>query len=142
MIAMSDAELYVTVEEIMTEPVETVERDSPVSAAARTLYDDRIGSLLVESDGSIVGIVTETDVVGVVARGGSGATPVGEIMSEELITIDRSARIEEAAERMARHGIKKLPVTADGEVSGIVTTTDVSNYFPSYLPREDAWSEL
>ncbi|WP_152041640.1 CBS domain-containing protein [Salinigranum salinum] len=50
MISMSDAALHVTVEEIMTEPVETVERDSPVSAAARTLCDDRIGSLLVESD--------------------------------------------------------------------------------------------
>ena len=35
--------------------------------------------------------------------------------------------------------IEKLPVTDDGTVVGMVTTTDVSNYFPSYHPREDGW---
>jgi signal-transduction protein with cAMP-binding, CBS, and nucleotidyltransferase domain len=139
---MSDTELHVSVAEIMSTPVETIDRDRPVSAAARSLYDDRIGSLMVEADGEIAGIVTETDVVGVVARGEPHSTPVSEVASESLVTIERTARVEEAAERMARHGIKKLPVTDEGTVVGIVTTTDVSNYFPSYHPREGSWSSL
>lgn len=139
---MSDTELHVTVEEIMSQPVATIDADRPVSAAARELYDERIGSLLVESDDGIVGIVTETDVVGLVARDGSNGTPVGEITSESLVSVERTVRIEEAAERMRQHGIKKLPVTDEGTVVGMVTTTDVSNYFPSYHPRDDSWSRL
>jgi CBS domain-containing protein len=139
---MSATDVHVTVEEIMSSPVETIGADSPVSEAARLLYENRIGSLLVEESGETVGIVTETDVVGLVARGDPEETPVGEIASEALITVERDARIEAAAERMGRHSVKKLPVTDEGAIVGVVTTTDVSNYFPSYHPREESWSQL
>jgi CBS domain-containing protein len=137
---MSDAEVHVTVEEVMSRPVTTVDAGEPVSAAARRLYDEGIGSLIVEDGDEPVGIVTETDVVGLVAREESLSVPVGEVASGPLTTIERTARIEEAAERMRRGNIKKLPVTDDGRVVGMVTTTDVSNYFPSYHPRDDGWA--
>jgi CBS domain-containing protein len=137
---MSHATVNATAEDVMTRPVARIEADEPVSAAAKRLYDDRIGSLLVESGGEVVGIVTETDVVGLVARDGSGGTPVGDIATESLVTVDREARIEKAAELMARNTIKKLPVTDDGEIVGMLTTTDISNYFPSYHPRDESWA--
>jgi CBS domain-containing protein len=138
--SMSDAEVHVTVEEVMSRPVATVEAETPVTEAAGRLYEEGIGSLIVEADGEPAGIVTETDVVGLVAREESTSVPVGEVASGSLTTIEGTARIEEAAERMRRGKIKKLPVTDDGAVVGMVTTTDVSNYFPSYHPREDGWT--
>ena len=137
---MSDTEVHVTVEEVMSRPVATVDAGTPVSEAAGRLYGEGIGSLIVEDDGEPVGIVTETDVVGLVAREEPLSAPVGEVASGSLTTVERTARIEAAAERMRRRNIKKLPVTDDGAVVGMVTTTDVSNYFPSYHPREDGWT--
>lgn len=138
---MTDTSLDATVEEVMTRPVARIDADEAVSVAARRLFDDRIGSLLVEENDEVVGIVTETDVVGLVGRDDPRSTPVGEVASRSLVTIERSARLEEAAERMKRHTIKKLPVTDDdGTVVGVVTTTDISNYFPSYHPREGSWT--
>jgi len=137
---MSDADVSATVEDVMTRPVARIDAGEPAAAAAERLYDNRIGSVIVEEDGEAVGIVTETDLVGVLARDDPRTTPVGEIASEPLVTVGRSTRIAAAAERMRRRTIKKLPVTDDGEVVGIVTTTDISNYFPSYHPREEPWS--
>lgn len=136
---MSDTQVHVTVEEIMSQPVATVEADAAVRSGAGHLFENRIGSLLVEREGEVVGIVTETDVVGLVASDGDNSTPVADIASMSLVTVERDARVEAAAELMERHAIKKLPVTDDGEIVGIVTTTDVSNYFPSYHPRDDSW---
>jgi len=116
---MSEPEVHVTVEEVMSRPVATVDAETPVTGAARRLYDEGIGSLIVEADGEPAGIVTETDVVGLVAREESASVPVGEIASGSLTTIEGTARIEEAAERMRRGNIKKLPVTDDGTVVGV-----------------------
>ncbi len=138
---MSDAEVSATVTDVMTRPVTTISADQTVAEAADSLFRDRIGSLLVEAEDEIVGIVTETDVVGLVADGKDPSTSVSEVASTSLITVESSARIEEAAEKMKRHTIKKLPVTDEsGEIVGIVTTTDISNYFPSYHPRDQSWA--
>lgn len=124
----------------MTQPIARIDADEPVAAAAERLYEDRIGSIIVTDDDGPYGIVTETDIVGLVAHDDPRTTPVGRIASEPLITVERSTRIEEAAKRMQSHTIKKLPVTDDGEIVGIVTTTDISNYFPTYHPREGSWT--
>jgi acetoin utilization protein AcuB len=69
---------------------------------------------------------------------GSAERPVGEIASNPLITAEPDDPVAEAAERMKRRTIKKLPVTGeDDEVIGIVTTTDISNHFPSHQFRSE-----
>ena len=51
----------VTVDEVMTKEVITTTEDTPIEEAARLMYDNRIGSLVVMRDGLVVGIITETD---------------------------------------------------------------------------------
>jgi CBS domain-containing protein len=133
---MAGSEDTVTVEQVMTNTVETIDAESRVTEAAERLYDYRIGSLIVEEDGESVGIVTETDIVKQVAAGDEDTT-VGEIASSPLITADLDEPVADAAERMKRHTIKKLPVTDDETVVGIVTTTDISNHFPSHQFRSE-----
>jgi CBS domain-containing protein len=134
---MADSEDTVTVEQVMTTTVETVDAGASITDAADRLYDRRIGSLIVEEGGEAVGIVTETDIVEQVAAGNEDAT-VGEVASSPLITADPDEPIGDAAERMKRHTIKKLPVTDDADdLVGIVTTTDISNYFPSHQFRSE-----
>jgi CBS domain-containing protein/acyl dehydratase len=122
--------------DVMHEGVETVGPDEPAAVAARRLRAADVGSLVVVDAGEPVGIVTESDVVGLVADGvDPESTPVSALMSGPLVTASPDTPLHEAAERMRDERIKKLPVVADGDLVGIVTTTDVSNYFPR-LARE------
>jgi CBS domain-containing protein len=115
------------VAEIMNSPVRTVGYDTPVTDAARILLHDDIGSLVVEDD-DVAGIVTETDVVRAVgAEHDVDRMTVGQLMTEAVLTVEAGESVEAACERMRANGVKKLPVTEDDDLAGIVTTTDVTH---------------
>ncbi|RLM36540.1 CBS domain-containing protein [Haloarcula sp. Atlit-120R] len=123
------------VREIMRTPVKTISPDAPVIEAAQRLRDEDIGSLVVEDGGSCVGIITESDIVAVTAaEGDTRALSVGDVMAETLVTVTPEVDIETAVERLRTNNVKKLPVVEDGELVGIVTITDISDYIP-YLRR-------
>jgi acetoin utilization protein AcuB len=52
----------ITVSQVMTREVITVEEDDPLEEAARIMVDNKIGGLPVMRDGKLVGIITETDI--------------------------------------------------------------------------------
>jgi len=115
------------VEEVMNSPVRTVDYDASVAAAARTLSREDIGSLVVEAEG-VIGIATEADIVEAVgAERDTGRMTVGQLMTKSVLTIEADESVQVACERMRDNGVKKLPVTDDGELVGIVTTTDVTH---------------
>jgi CBS domain-containing protein len=119
-----------SVDELMTEPVETIEGDAAVVEAARILSEKGIGALVVGDD-PIDGILTEGDIVSSVAEGRDlSETVVTDLMSEPVVTIRPEESIQTAGERMGHNGVKKLPVTENGRVRGIVTTTDMAHYLP------------
>lgn len=118
------------VDELMTEPVETIGGDAAAVEAARALSEKGIGALVVDDD-PIDGILTEGDIVGSVAEGCDlSETVVADLMSDPVVTIRPEESIQTAGERMGHNGVKKLPVTESGSVRGIVTTTDLAHYLP------------
>ncbi|WP_340098511.1 cyclic nucleotide-binding/CBS domain-containing protein [Salinibaculum salinum] len=118
------------VSEIMSSPVITVSQDTTVAEAAGVLADEHVGSLVVGDD-IIEGIITETDIVRAVGDGlDLSATTVADIMSDPVVTIRPHEAVRTAGERMGHNGVKKLPVTENGEPVGIVTTTDLAHFFP------------
>lgn len=119
------------VEELMTSPVQSVSPDATMAEAARLLDEKGIGSLVVGED-RIDGIVTETDVVAAVGEERDPATPVSDLMSDPVVSIQRHETLRAAAERMGHNGVKKLPVVEGGKAIGIITTTDLALYLPSY----------
>lgn len=122
----------IPVEEIMTTPVETVAPETTIDEAARILADRGIGSLVV-GEKRVEGIITETDIVKSVAGGlDPTETTVAECMSDPVVSIRPGESVRAAGERMGHNGVKKLPVTEDGRAIGIVTTTDIAFYLPSY----------
>ncbi|ADJ15400.1 CBS domain-containing protein [Halalkalicoccus jeotgali B3] len=123
------------VTDLMTSPVRTTSPETPVTEAARVLTDHGIGSLVVGEE-RIEGIVTESDVVAGVAEGVALAeTPVSALMSDPVVTIDPTASVRVAGERMGRNNVKKLPVARNGEAIGIVTTTDLARLVPKNAIR-------
>jgi len=123
--------LALHVSEVMQTPARTITPGSPVVEAATRLRDEGIGSLVVERDSECVGIITESDIVAVTAdEGDTRKLTVEDVMATALVTIAPDATLEAAVDRLRTHGIKKLPVVADGDLVGIVTTTDISRYVP------------
>lgn len=101
-------------------------RDSAQKAAA-VMAEYGVGSLFVEEDGKVQGIVTETDIVRKVVAASLplSVTTVGQIMSAPLITIDRARSVAEADELMSRHNIRHLAVTEEGRVVGVLSVRDL-----------------
>ncbi|WP_236044517.1 CBS domain-containing protein [Haloarcula salinisoli] len=123
--------LALHVREVMQTPASTITPGSPIVEAATRLRDEGIGSLVVERNGESVGIITESDIVAVTAEeGDTRKLTVADVMATALVTISPDADLEVAVDRLRTHGIKKLPVVEDGELVGIVTTTDISRYVP------------
>lgn len=120
---------------LMSAPVLTVERDVPVQEAAETMVEADIGSLVVVDDGTIDGILTATDFVDATADGGPTAdTRVGDYCSDDVITTDVNDTVREVADIMTEHGFHHVPVTDDGDVVGMITTSDMTAYV-SHIER-------
>lgn len=124
------------VSEIMTPSVVTVTPDDPLTDAARTMIDNKVGSLVVVDEGeNVAGIVTRTDVVEFVADSEStrseSSPTVRSRMTTDVVTISRDATFEEAVDKLMSHDIHHLPVMHDGELDGIITTTDLGSVFSS-----------
>jgi CBS domain-containing protein len=106
--------------------------ESTISEAARLMRQHHTGDLVVLDDADEerepVGIITDRDIVlEVLAKGGDpGKTTVREIMSTQLVVASESEDYAEALQRMATHGVRRVPVVDDKRcVVGIVTLDDM-----------------
>jgi CBS domain-containing protein len=100
-----------------------------VTEACQEMKSKGIGTVVVVSDDyAPIGLLTDRDVVmRVVAEGRiPDSTPLEEVMSGEVITLDEGASIRTATELMRDKGIRRIPITDEnGRVTGIVALDDV-----------------
>jgi signal-transduction protein with cAMP-binding, CBS, and nucleotidyltransferase domain len=112
------------VREVMTRPLRTVESDLTAQRAAEIMVSEGIGSVVVAEPR---GVVTKTDLVRGVQEGRDlERTPVSELMSRPLLTVDPTDDVQDVVNRMEDHGVKRLIVTSGSELVGIVTATDLA----------------
>ena len=120
--------IYKTIRDLVGHrALQHVAPDTTVVEACRRLRAGRVGALGVCDGGALVGIVSERDVIGAIAReGGSGGdAPVREIMTPDPVTIDIEASLAEAQECMKRGGFRHLPVTDAGGVVTILSFREI-----------------
>lgn len=108
--------------------VATAEPDETLRAAAQRMEKEGVGSLVVIDEDRPVGVLTDRDIVlRVVAEGGDpDETRVRSALGRPAVTIDAEARLADAAERMMRRRVRRLPVVDQEErVVGLVATDDL-----------------
>ena len=115
------------VEELMSRKVVTVETSSTAFDAAREMLDHDIGCIVVLDGKKVDGIVTKSDIIreAVMKRLDPQRIPIETIMTKPAIAIQSSSSLSEASELMSKHNITKLPVLENGELVGIVTSSDL-----------------
>ena len=116
----------ILVEDVMTKAIISVTNETTVFQVAKMMEQGGIGAVLVKKNGHLSGIITDRDyATKIVAHNLSSYTPVEQIMSSPLITINFDESISAAAERMTSKKIRKLAVTDNGKIIGLITSTDL-----------------
>lgn len=115
------------VKELMIEGVETIgENDTLEVALKKSTEESEGGSLIVEKEGEVIGIVTTWDILEAIGnKNNLDNIKVKESMETHLVTVHTDTPIEEAAKEMVDHGVWRLPVEEAGQIVGIVSATDI-----------------
>ncbi|WP_298823549.1 CBS domain-containing protein [uncultured Planococcus sp.] len=115
------------IEEIMTTDVETCMPESTLQEVASKMREINVGSIPICEENRLVGIVTDRDIViRAIAEQIPSDAAIAEILSAEVITGTVDLTIEEAAELMAAHKIRRLPIVENDRVVGIVSLGDLA----------------
>ena len=118
----------ITVKDIMTKSVISVDVSMTVNEAAKMMEDAKVGAVIVMENNTPIGIVTDRDfAVKIVAHAYQITTPVKQIMSTPLIATSPDETVLMAADLMYTRDIRKLPVIDNDQVIGIITATDLVN---------------
>ncbi len=118
--------VWFEVDYFMTEGVITADEETSVESVARIMGEKSIGSVIITSEGEPVGIFTERDLLTkFLARGRSLKVEVGEVCSSPLVTAPIGISVHDAAEVMATNHVRRLPITKDGKLVGILTARDL-----------------
>jgi CBS domain-containing protein len=117
------------VKDIMHSDVKTATADDTFAHVASLLRQHAISSVVVMDGDRLAGIVTERDLVNLVAEGQDPrTTKVGDRMTTEVDTVDPKTDIAEAAEHMARLRIRHLPIVEGEALAGIISIRDLTNW--------------
>jgi len=118
----------ITVKDIMSKSVVSVDSSVNVNEAAKMMEDAKVGAVIVMENNTPIGIVTDRDfAVKIVAHAYQITTPIKQIMSSPLIATSPDETILMAADLMHTRNIRKLPVIDNDQVVGIITSTDLVN---------------
>jgi CBS domain-containing protein len=117
-----------SVRDAMTEDPRSIRPSASVVEAARLMRDEHIGSLPITDGETLVGVITDRDITTrVVAEAADLATTsVGDVYSQDLISVEPDKDLEEALRLMARHQVRRLPVVEGGRLVGIVAQADIA----------------
>jgi CBS domain-containing protein len=150
------------VEEIMTRDVITVTPETPVHKAAQLMVDHAISGLPVIDGTALVGMISEGDLIlrqrprpragwwrsffgdperlAREYRKAAGVT-VADVMTRDVISVPPDMPIESAAGILHSHAIRRVPVTVEGELVGIVSRGDLVKAVAMAIPQDIARSD-
>jgi len=114
------------VKDIMTKAIISVDPSTTVFQVAKMMEQGGIGAILVKKDGRTSGIITDRDyAIKIAVDKLSMDTQVENVASFPLVTVSQNDSIIAAASLMSSKKIRKLAVVEDGNVIGIITSTDL-----------------
>jgi MHS family proline/betaine transporter-like MFS transporter len=104
----------------------TISGEATIYDVVKIMAEQNIGFLVVVENGRMVGVLSERDVVRSLAERGNLSVKVSDICKRDIITLQEDATLEEAAEKMGKHGIRHIVVVnKSGELIGVVSVRDL-----------------
>jgi Predicted signal-transduction protein containing cAMP-binding and CBS domains len=114
------------VRDLLKDAVISCREDEPLECAVAKMYAANVGSVVVVDEaGRPVGIVTERDIVRLLAQEVDFKTPLGQVARKSLITVSPEDSALSAAVKMIENNIRHMPVVEGGQVVGVISIRDV-----------------
>jgi CBS domain-containing protein len=115
------------VRDVMTAEPIVLQQDQSIADAAQAMRDASVGAVLVVDGDKLCGLVTDRDiVVRAVAESALPDSPVGQVVSPDLVAVGADDETADAARVMQDNAVRRLPVLDDGRIVGIVTIGDLA----------------
>jgi len=135
MSGLFDDESKMTVGSIMVRDIATLPPTASVADAFKLMEEKDVRSIVVvDEDGGVAGIVTDSDVVFRAAgRGGLSQIPVADVMTPDPYTVEPNLDMNDAIRLMGEHGFRRLPVVENGKLVGLVSIGDIIRAFMKRL---------
>ena len=113
--------------DIWTTDVETCAPDMSIQEIASKMLELDVGSIPISDGKRLMGIITDRDIVirGIASQI-SLDSPVSQILTSEMITGTKDMTVEDAAELMSEHQIRRLPIVENDQLLGIVSLGDIA----------------
>jgi signal-transduction protein with cAMP-binding, CBS, and nucleotidyltransferase domain len=107
-----------------------VEEDQTVTEVARHMANLHVGAILVLKQGQLCGLFSERDLMRRVVLEGRdpGLTPVKDVMTKALATIDENASLDDALQAMESNNCRHLPVTRGSRVVAFLSMRDLMHF--------------
>jgi CBS domain-containing protein len=130
--------------DVMSRGVQVISPDSTIREAARKMREGDFGMMPVGENDRMIGAITDRDIaIRAVAEGKDPDTRVRDVMSEDIVWAYEDASVEEAAELMSEHQIRRLPiVNRDKRLVGIVALGDFAVEASDIEPAAEALTEI
>jgi CBS domain-containing protein len=118
--------------------VVTIAPTASISDAVRILNERRIGAIIVQDGAGAAGLISERDVVRVLAERGSEAltVPVGDVMTRKLVTCTPADTVDRIMEQMTSGKFRHVPVLDNGRLAGIISIGDVVKHRLEEMEQE------
>ncbi len=125
--ALDEQSLEASLDTLARKAPLAVPRETPLAQALAAMHERHVGSVLViDAANAPCGILTRHDILGRVTLPGLPlSTPIANVMSTPLHTLDVGHSLLEAALLMSRHGVRHVPVTQHGRLVNIVSERDL-----------------
>ena len=119
------------ISKIMSRKVKTISKNDSIVKAARLMFKGNVSCVVVIEKRKPIGLVSERDLaVRVLDKNKNiNELKVVDIMTAPILTVSSDTDVYYASEIMRKNKIKKLPIVNKGNLAGIVTQTDILNYF-------------
>lgn len=129
----------IKIEELMTKPVFSASKDTPIKDITFELfYGFFSGMPIADSDGKVIGIVTEIDILNQIRDGKDIENlKASDIMTTNPITVDVNTPLTDVINIMIEKNVIRIPVTKNGHLAGVIARRDILRYYfqPGHFSR-------
>ncbi len=129
------------VRDVMSSNVECCSNQDSLQAVASKMESLNVGAIPVVENGQVVGMITDRDLA-LRGIGHDGNGHASQVMSNNIVTIDADATLQEASSLMAQHQIRRLPVIENGNLVGMLSLGDLSVQDQSDESAGEALSQI
>jgi CBS domain-containing protein len=115
-----------TAQDIMVKEILTLKENSSAKDAIRLILDKRISGIpIVSDDMTLLGIITEKDLLQLSFYDTTEEVTVADIMTREVITMDKDTNLLEICELFLNKNYKRIPITSGNKLVGIISRKDM-----------------